>query len=161
MLPSFVSGVVSIAEMNGDTPEDTVFLENCCTEAQEFLLSYPWCHGFNEVYFGAGVPGVVAIFLMSIYPVPTGADEWAWVIVGDLPPAYLMLDQCSTPVAALKGYIALMQEWVDLAREEVSSSSVVPVNMAATPENAAMLQERLDMLTERIVPWLEAGPTVH
>jgi len=161
MLPAEISGVVSIVDMAGDCPEDTALFETACTEAQEFLLTQPWCHGFGEVYFGAGVGGVVAIFLMSIYPVPTGADEWAWVIVGDLPPAYLMLDQCPTPVAALKGYIRLMQDWVDLARDGVSSSDVVPVNVPATSENATLLQERLDMLTATILPWLEAGPTVH
>ena len=108
-----------------------------------------------------GVGGVVAIFLMSIYPVPTGADEWAWVIVGDIPPAYLMLHQCNTPVDALKGYIAMMQEWVDLALDGSSSTDVIPVNIAPTPENARLLQTRLDLLTTTIVPWLEAGPTVH
>ena len=161
MPPTCISGVVPITEMVGDTPEDTALLEAACTEAQEFMLTHPWCHGFGEVYFGGGVGGVVAIFLMSIYPVPTGADEWAWVIVGDIPPAYLMLHQCNTPVDALKGYIAMMQEWVDLALDGSSSTDVIPVNIAPTPENARLLQTRLDLLTTTIVPWLEAGPTVH
>ena len=161
MFPAGISGVVPIADMAGDSPEDTALLEAACTEGQEFLLTYPWCHGFGEVYFGAGVGGVVAIFLMSIYPVPTGMDEWVWVVVGDVPPAYLMLHQCCTPIDALRGYIALMQEWVDLARDGIQSCEVVPVNMPSTPENAIRLQDRLDLLTNTIVPWLEAGPTVQ
>ena len=161
MLPAGISGVVPIAEMAVESPEDTALLEAACTSAQEFLLTHPWCHGFGEVYFGGGVGGVVAIFLMSIYPVPTGADEWTWVIVGDIPPAYLMLHQCPTPVDALKGYIAMMQEWVDLALDGSGSIEVIPVDLPPTPENARKLQTRLDLLTTMIVPRLEAGPTVH
>ena len=150
-----------MTEMVHDNSAENAMLEAACTEAQEFLLSYPWCHGFGEVYFGGGVGGIVAIFLMSIYPVPTGADEWVWVIVGDVPPAYLMVHQCPTPAEALKCYIAMMQEWVDLAVDSVGSENVIPVNVPPTPENARMLQARLDLLANTIVPRLEGGPTVH
>jgi hypothetical protein len=147
--------------MTAHRPEDAALLEAACTDAQEFLLTHPWCHGFGEVLFGAGLGGVVAVFLMSIYPVPTGADEWLWVIVGDLPPAYLVLERSPTPIDALKGYVAMMQDWVDLALDGIQSDEVIPVNLAPTPENATMLQTRLDMLTTTILPWLEAGPSVH
>ena len=161
MLPPGVSGVIPIAEMAGDDQEDTALLKESYLKARNFLLSHKWCLGIGEMYFGAGLGGIVAVFLAAIDPVPTGVNEWLWVIVGDIPPAYLVLDDCPAPIEALKIYIELMREWVDLAQQGISSSDVIPVNVPSTPENAAMLQDRLDSLTNTILPWLQAGPTLQ
>jgi len=107
------------------------------------------------MHFGAGLGGVVAVFLARIDPVPTGVDEWLWVIVGDIPAAYLVLDDSSTPIEALKTYVELMREWVNLAHESTTSDEVIPVNVPSTPENAKLLGTRLDTLTSFVIPWLE------
>ena len=161
MLPTGVTGIVPISEMMGDDAEDTALLQASYLEAKDYLLSQKWCLGIGEMYFGAGLGDVVAVFLVAIDPVPTDVDEWLWVVVGDLPPAYLVLDDCPTPIEAVQTYISLMQDWVDLARDGVSSVDVIPVVVPATPENAELLQVRLDFLSSFIVPWLEAGPTVQ
>lgn len=152
MHPDFVSGVVPIEQMAGDDSEDTALLHAAYEEARAFLLSQKWCFGIGEVYFGDGVGGVVAIFLMQIHPVPTGVDQWLWIVVGDIPPAYLVLDDCHTPLDALKTYIGLMREWVALALQGKQSEKVIPVSISATPENAELLESRLDVLTDFIVP---------
>jgi len=161
VLPTGVTGIVPISEMMGDDAEDTALLQASYLEAKDYLLSQKWCLGIGEMYFGAGLGDVVAVFLVAIDPVPTDVDEWLWVVVGDLPPAYLVLDDCPTPIEAVQTYISLMQDWVDLARDGVSSVDVIPVVVPATPENAELLQVRLDFLSSFIVPWLEAGPTVQ
>ena len=161
MLPTGVSGMVPISEMIGDDAEDTALLQAVYLQARDYLLSHKWCLGIGEMYFGVGLGGVVAVFPVAIDPVPTGVDEWLWVVVGNLPPAYLVLDDCPTPIEAVLTYISLMQAWVDLARDGVSSADVIPVNVPATTENAEMLQRRLDVLSATIVPWLEAGPTLQ
>ena len=161
MLPPGISGVVPIAEMTGDDEEDSALLQKAYLEARSFLLAHKWCLGIGEAYFGAGLGGIVAVFLAAIDPVPTGVDEWLWVVVGDVPPAYLVLDDCPTPIAALKAYIGLMREWVALARDGISSRKVIPVNVPSTPENATMLQDRLDTIANTILPWLETEPTVQ
>ena len=156
MLPSSVSGVVPIEEMRGDDQEDTALLRASYEKAEAFLLGQKWCFGFGDVYFGDGVGGVVSVFLVRIDPVPTGVDQWLWVIVGDLPPAYLVIDQSPTPVDALKCYIAEIRRWVSLAHESKTSSDVIPTNVPAAPEFAEKLDIRVNLLEEVIIPLLES-----
>ena len=88
MIPAGISGVVPIAEMLGDDEEETALLQTAYREARAFLLSHKWCFGIREMSFGAGLGRVVSVFLAQLDPIPTGVDEWLWVIVGDVPPAY-------------------------------------------------------------------------
>jgi len=113
-----------------------------------------------ETYFGDGYGKVVAVFFFHIEPSRPDVDEWLWVVVGDLPSAYLVIDACKTPSQALEGYIGEMSEWVKLAKEGRSSKDVIPVNAPATPESAGMLEARLKVLSERIVPALQANEAV-
>jgi hypothetical protein len=78
-------------------------------------------------------------------------DQWIWVIVGDLPPAYLTTDECPNPATALDGYIGAMLEWVDAAQKGKSVAELIPVNVPATKKHAKMLKTRLEFLDERIL----------
>ena len=86
-------------------------------------------------------------------------DEWLWVVVGDVPPAYLVTDDAATPAKALGIYIDLMEEWVDAVEAGEPVGDLIPVATAdgyelidETPANAAMLKSRLGYLREQIVP---------
>jgi hypothetical protein len=153
--PASVSGIVLTSEMHGDTAEETALLRSDLEAAKRFLLHRRWCFGIGDVYFGAGLGGVVSVFLVEIAPKPSHIDPWLWVIVGDIPPAYLVLDRSPNPIAALENYLDLMEEWVELARLGETSDQVIPVNAASTPENADELQKRLTALREHIIPWLK------
>jgi hypothetical protein len=157
--PSDITGIVPIKDMRGDTPDETARLDADYLEARDFILQQKWCFGIGEVYFGAGLGGVVSIFLMEIEPLPTGVDPWLWVIVGDIPPAYLVIDSLSNPIMTLEEYIELMREWVSLAYSSEASEAVIPVNRAPTPENAVLLEKRLNSLSNDILPWLMQGAT--
>jgi hypothetical protein len=150
MHPASISSVLPIDQMLGDNEEEQILLNSLLAEAKQFLLSHKWCFGIGEAYFGDGIGGVIGTFLLEITPVPDNVDQWLWVIVGDVPPAYLVLDESPTPVEALEGYIELMREWVSLAYEGKSSSEVIPVNVPPTPEYAEMLEGRLNTL-ERFI----------
>jgi hypothetical protein len=152
MLPDFISGVIPIGQMVGDDPKDTELLRDHYDEARAFLLNQKWCFGLGSAYFGDGIGGVVAVFLIEIDPVPSGIDRWLWVIVGDIPSAYLVLDNCPTPSEALKCYLSLMHEWVSTAHENRRSTEIIPVNVPSTPENARKLEDRLHALTDFFVP---------
>ena len=146
--------------MKGEDPDETTRLQADYRDARAFMLSRKWCVGLGEVYFGLGLGGVASVFVVEIDPQPTGVDRWLWVIVGDIPPAYLVLDECNTPVEALETYISLMREWVDLARIGQVSEEVIPVNIAAIPANAEMLEVRLNALAQNILPWLQQGSPI-
>jgi len=137
--------------MKGDSSEDTRLLKSMATEAKQYLLSFEWCREIKESWFGWGVGGVCAIFLFEIVPANRGVDSWFWVIVGDLPSAYLVLDGSPTPMKALDTYVELMQEWVDAVHEGKSTDDLIPVEAAATPENADLLQRRLVFLREKVL----------
>jgi hypothetical protein len=147
-----VSAVIPTSEMRGENEEETARLRRMEAEVRAFLTAFKWCGSIRELYFGDGIGDVVAVFLARIEPWGLGVDEYLWIVVGDLPPAYLVVDDCPTPKAALRGYIAEMREWVAVAEENGDPSGVIPVNVPATPESASALRARLDALENDILP---------
>ena len=156
-----VRGVIPIDQMFGDDEEDTRLLRKMASEAHDYISNFSWCKSIREAYFGDGYGGIVAIFFFHIEPSRPGADEWLWVVVGDLPPAYLVIDECKIPSQALEGYIDEMSDWVSLAKEGRSSENAIPVNAPATAEFAEMLESRLKVLRETIVPAFRSGEAVR
>jgi hypothetical protein len=155
--PETIRGIVPSAQIGGESPDEVARLRADLEKARRFLLSQRWCFGIGELYFGVGLGNVASVFLAEITPKPQHVDSWLWVIVGDIPPAYLVVDDLPEPIAALKAYVVLMHEWVELARCGESSEDVIPVNLPITQENAEMLQGRLTALEEHIIPWLAQG----
>jgi hypothetical protein len=147
-----ISGVVPLAEMRGENSEETELLLLAANAAKKYLEAFPWCKHVVESYFGDGIGGVVEIFCFRIAPARPSVDEWLWVIVGDIPPAYLVTDNCRTPSEALQGYIEEISKWVNLAKEGRSSNNVIPVAASPTPDNATDLEKRLCFLRDFALP---------
>jgi hypothetical protein len=74
------------------------------TEAYEFMREKEWCERIDYQYLAYGIGGVVAVFLFQITPRFESVDSCLWVIVGDLPPAYLVVDENPTAADALEAY---------------------------------------------------------
>jgi hypothetical protein len=146
-----VSLLTPIDKTLGDSATDTRLLRRMATEAQKYMLSFRWCKRIRRGWFGWGVGGVCAVFLFEIVPESRKVDSKLWVIVGDLPPAYLVLDKSPTPMSALKNYVDLMQQWVEAARAGKSVDDCIPVNVAPTKPNATLLKRRLAFLRTRIL----------
>lgn len=96
-----VGGVVPIDRIFGDDEQDVRLLRLMAAEAQEYIQNFSWCKSIREAYFGDGCGGVVALFFFRIEPSKPDVDEWLWVVVGDVPPAYLVIDESKTPSQAL------------------------------------------------------------
>jgi hypothetical protein len=156
-----VTGVIPLAQMAGDDDEDTKLLRVMADGAAKYLKCFPWCKKIRSTYFGDGHGGIVGVFLFHIEPSRKGVDEWLWVVFGDVPPAFLVIDQSKTPSQALQSYIGEVSKWVELAKQGRSSQNVIPVYLPATPENAADLESRLKMLQELVVPSFRAAETVR
>jgi hypothetical protein len=127
-------------------------------EARAYLTSHRWCAGIRQGFVGIAVGGVVGVFLFHIDPAKTEVEEWLWIVVGDVPPAYLVVDQAGNPARALDAYISEMTVWVHAVREGESVDEVIPVLtrdggavVEETAENAEMLAGRLEFLEERIL----------
>ena len=120
-------------------------------EARDYLTFYDWCLDISEMYTGIYHAGIVGVFLFKIKPSKPEIDEWLWIIVGDLPPAYITCEESPNAACALDSYIGAMQEWVEAAESGNSVANLIPVNVPATRENAEALKTRLKLLDERVL----------
>ncbi len=120
-------------------------------EARQYLASFSWCEGIKSSYSGLGVGGVVAVFLFEISHSREDVDDWMWVVVGDLPPAYITCEDAPNPACALDGYIGAMREWAEAAIRGDSVDGLIPVNVPPTREWGENLLSRLDFLDEHIL----------
>jgi hypothetical protein len=89
--------------------------------------------------------------LFQISPARQDVDEWVWVIVGDLPPAYITCEDSPNPACALDAYIGAMSEWVVAASSRSSVVELIPVNVEPSKENAERLRLRLKFIDDNIL----------
>jgi hypothetical protein len=138
-------------KISGESEKDTHLLRGMADAAREYLLSFNWCKAIQQGWFGWGVGGVAAVFLFEIEPATLSVDKMLWVVVGDLPPAYMVTDELPAPLDALRTYVDLMGEWIVAIREGKSTEECIPVNTAATRENADALEARLGFLQRKFL----------
>jgi hypothetical protein len=139
-------GATPVSMMGRGDIDERAGLCKMLADARDFLRSRHWCDQIKSEHFGLGVSDVVAVFLFNIENKAAPGDGWLWVIVGDLPPAYLVIDDNRSPSAALATYVRLMREWVEAASKGRPVGRLIPVNVPATPKNAKQLATRLDFL---------------
>lgn len=141
-----------VDELSGDDAGETEELRTLARKAEQFLTSFAWCGAIERAYAGIVIPSVIGTFLFEIRPTTPDVDRVLWIIVGDVPPAYLVVDEASNPAMALKRYIELMSDWLKAVEEGKSVEGLIPVNAAPTQEYAAMLRSRLAFLRDRVLP---------
>jgi hypothetical protein len=153
-----IPGVIPVDRMTGEGDEDTALLREMFADAKNYVLSFSWRGSIVNSYFAGGVGKIFAIFLFNISPAQPDVDRWMWIVVGDVPPAYLPLEDCKSAAEVFETYIAGTKRWVNLAREGMeptSNDSVPPINVPATPEWAEQLDRRLRMLDESVKPFFQ------
>ena len=146
-----LSTVVRADRIVGEDDEETALLLEMFDEARGFITSFAWCRDIAEEFFGLGVGGVVAVFLFRIEPALADVDEWLWVIVGDLPPAYVVTDASNNPPCALAAYVIQMLQWVHAVQQGRPVDKLIPVNVPPTVANANMLESRLAFLCDEVL----------
>lgn len=142
--------VTPVAQLVGEDQDDTEQLRKLHAEAEDYLRSLRWCPGIAEALFGTGIGGVVGVFLFRLTRHVDGV-EWLWVVVGDLPSAYLVTERAPDPNSALRVYCELMQEWVEAVRNKRSLRDVFPVGAPADEKHAAILASRLRFIREKVI----------
>ena len=97
-------------------------------EARSFLLRHSWCLSVRSLTIHRYIEGIFGLFLAEIDPAPhSSADQSVWVIVGDLPPAYIDVPSAPTPAEAIEAYLAAMEEWVAAVQQGMTTEDVIPV----------------------------------
>ncbi len=119
--------------------------------AVSFLERQSWCAKVVSGQVAFAVPEVLGIFLLQLEPSKPNVDRSLWVVVGDLPPAYLVCDDAPDWRQALARYSEEMSRWVRAVKTGASLDQVIPVNAAATLENAESLERRLEFIVREIL----------
>jgi hypothetical protein len=146
-----MSKVTPTALMRGEDEEETAGLKELLDEATAYLNRFRFHRGIRNAYLGIGIPKILGVFLFEIIPAREAVDDKVWVIVGDLPLAYITAEDAPNPATALDSYIGAMEDWVEAAKAGRSVEELIPVNVPPTPENAAQLESRLRFLDEKIL----------
>lgn len=120
-------------------------------EARDFIEFYSWCESIDESHVGMLFPGIIGVFLFKIGHSREDVDGWVWVVVGDVPPAYITCEHAPNPATALDGYLGAMEDWVAAAESGAPVEHLIPVNAPASKETADMLRSRIAFLDQRIL----------
>ncbi|HTT83614.1 MAG TPA: hypothetical protein VMF67_09030 [Rhizomicrobium sp.] len=145
-----------VSNMKGEDEEDTRLLEEMAIGARNYITSFHWCPPIREMYFAFGVGFVIALFLFEFTEKIDGTDDWLWVVIGDLPPVYMVVLPDASPQQALETYCLLMEDWIEAVRNNGNFKEVYPVSAPRTVENADLLESRLGFLRREIIP--DASP---
>jgi len=150
-----VSGMITVDALTPPQEEDDLSEYALAQDARNYLLSHDWCAGIEAGYVGMVYAGILGVFYFRIEPAYSGVDEEVWVIVGDLPPAYITCEACPNPATALDGYCGAMQEWIRAVRGGDPIEDLIPVNTPPTKEYADMLASRLEFIDKQILSQYE------
>ena len=126
-------------------------VKQLANEAENYLLSHSWCSKIETGYHAFSIAGVIGIFLFDIIPSKPEIDETLWVVTGDLPPAYLVIDDADSWQEALYGYVHEMNRWIAAVREGIGLDDTIPVDAEPTIEHAKMLEGRLKFLQKNLI----------
>jgi hypothetical protein len=135
----------------GDSEEDTLLLRAMASTARHYIASFKWSPPIKSVQLAMGVGGVVAVFLVSFRRHVNETDDALWVVVGDLPSAYLVRDNTENGRDALIGYCELMEDWAFAVLKGESIENVFPVDAEPTVSNAHAVRERVAFIRSEII----------
>lgn len=139
------SSVIPIGNLD---PETLSRISDTCLSAGEYLKNQKWCTRIVESFLGIDEGEILGVFLFRIVPSDEKIEEYLWVVVGDLPPLYLVTEAAATPAAALLRYIEVMTLWAEAAIAGTECSGLPPVEADFSRENGVALQTRLKILRE-------------
>lgn len=142
--------IKNIARSEIEHKDEIIILAN---EAKQFLISHDWCKKINKGFFDRGWGYSLSIFYFLIEPISSDIPDSVWLIVGDLPPAYIDVADNPNGACALEGYVIEMQQWVDNVLEGKSLDQVIPVNVPPDKEYAEMLSSRIDFIRNNILKY--------
>jgi hypothetical protein len=124
-------------------------------EAERFLQGFRWTPPIAKLTLAFGVAPIAALFLARFERGIEGGgngDKELWVMVGNLPAAYFVVDECHRPAEALEVYCELMEDWADNVMAGADLSASYPVSVEPTIEHAHMLKGRIEFIRERLIP---------
>ncbi len=133
-----------------DTEESDKEIIDLSKEATSYLLSYEWCSEVVDGWLAISWGYILGVFLYKIKSKYPEVDEYVWMVVGDIPPAYIDIESANNPEEALRSYVGIMGDWVAAVESNKSVEECYPIEVPATIENALMLKSRLNLILEEL-----------
>ena len=154
-----ISRFAAISEIDCGDEEETALLKRQAAEADHFIRSFKWCPPVEGIYLAFGIPKIFALFLVRFErPVAGHQDQELWIVVGDLPTAYFVIDDAFVPSEAAEAYCELMEGWAKAVLAKGDLSKVYPVAAAPTDQHAEMLLGRIEFIRENMIPIADERP---
>jgi hypothetical protein len=119
-------------------------------EAEQYLSRHNWCKDVVDGWLAVYWEEILAVFLFQIDPLNEEVDHYVWIVVGDIPSAYIDVESGKDPKEVLEGYVDIMTDWIDNVMAGRSVVESYPLEVPATPEYATMLKNKLIILKDFI-----------
>jgi hypothetical protein len=146
--------LIRAERIQGEDEEETTMLREMLANARRYIRSYSWCPAISEEYMGFGISNIFALFLFRFAQSIDDTDDYLWVVEGDLPSAYFVVDEARNPRAAAQVYCGMMEEWIDAVQKRSPLDNVFPIKADATTEIAQMLTSRIRYIRSEIIPMI-------
>lgn len=131
-------------------PKDLEFMA-LADEANHFLKGQNWCKTIEKQWLAANWDNILVVFYFDIIPDSPVADDKVWVIVGDLPPAYIDIESANNEIEAVQAYTKIMDDWVQCVKAGQPVDACYPVNVPPEKKYADMLDLRLGLIRKYIL----------
>jgi len=120
-------------------------------EAKSFLKNHRWCKEIEKQWFVANWDNLLTIFFFKIVPNSELADDHIWVVVGDLPTAYIDIESASNKAEVIQVYTEIMDDWVRCVKNGESVEDCYSINVPPKLEYAKMLDTKIQLIKEHIL----------
>lgn len=142
--------MILIEDLIKSDPDDLELI-SLAEEARLFIEGHKWCKSVEKQWLAKGWENILLVFFFEIVPNSTDADDKVWVIVGDLPPAYIDVESATNETEAIQVYIEIMDDWVQCVKKGESVENCYPINVPPTDEHAEMLDTRLNFIRDYLL----------
>ena len=132
---------------SGDTIEYVDEVISLSVEAQKYLMSFTWCDKILNGWLVKDWGYMLCVFYFEIKPAyGSSADNFVWIVVGDIPPAYIDIESANNELKVLEIYVNLMEEWIGNVKQGKSVKNCFPVTVDPTIKYANMLSSRVKII---------------
>ena len=142
------TGLTAPFSLNKDDEDMAILL----SEAVDYIQSFTWCDQVKNLWLAFNFDYLVVVVLAEIDSSNQEVDSEIWLVVGDIPTAYIDVESAPTKEDVLPCYVDVMQDWVDSVIKEENLDDCYPVEVPSTIENAQMLSVRLNLIRSEIIP---------
>ncbi len=139
--------MVDCRRISAADTDDVEGILSLCREAERFVASFDWCRRVRRMYFDRGFR-YAAVFYCKL-EARRNADPEVWVIVGDLPPAYLDT-YCKNGAEALVLYCWWLDRWAMAVRNGESVEAFMPIVARSSYEPVTPSLECAEMMENRV-----------